>query len=236
MGRTASARLAVVGGGWAGLAAAIEATQGGDRVTLFEMAPTLGGRARSIPMGAGAERTALDNGQHILIGAYRETLRLMREVGADPDAALLRTPLTLVDGSGSGLRLPGGPALLAFARGVLSHGSWTLSERVSLLRVATRWAVAGFRCPPTLAVSDLCAGLPAALQRDLIEPLCVAALNTPADQASASVFLRVLRDALFSGSGSADLLLPRRPLGELLPEPAARWLIDRKSTRLNSSH
>ncbi len=225
MGRTASARLAVVGGGWAGLAAAIEATQGGDRVTLFEMAPTLGGRARSIPMGAGAERTTLDNGQHILIGAYRETLRLMREVGADPDAALLRTPLTLIDGSGSGLRLPGGPALLAFARGVLSHGSWTLSERVSLLWVATRWAVAGFRCPPTLAVSDLCAGLPAALQRDLIEPLCVAALNTPAHQASASVFLRVLRDALFSGSGSADLLLPRRPLGELLPEPAARWLM-----------
>ncbi len=234
MGRAASARLAVVGGGWAGLAAAIEATRGGDRVTLFEMAPTLGGRARSVPMGGDPERSALDNGQHILIGAYGETLRLMREVGADPDAALLRSPLALVDGSGKGLRLPGGPAMLAFARGVLSHGRWTRGERFSLLWAATRWAAAGFRCAPSLPVSELCAGLPAAVQRDLIEPLCVAALNTPADQASARVFLRVLRDALFSGQGSADLLLPRRPLGELLPEPAARWLMQRGAQVLTS--
>lgn len=235
MGHAVSARLAVVGGGWAGLAAAIEATRGGDRVKLFEMAPTLGGRARSVSMGNDPGRMALDSGQHILIGAYRETLRLMREVGADPDAELLRSPLALMDGRGCGLRLPGGPAVLAFARGVLSHGNWTLAERVSLLWTAARWAVAGFRCAPTLSVGDLCAGLPAAVQRDLIEPLCVAALNTPAGEASASVFLRVLRDALFSGSGSADLLLPRRPLGELLPEPAARWLTQHGAQVLTSA-
>jgi hydroxysqualene dehydroxylase len=58
----------------------------------------------------------------------------------------------------------------------------------------------------------------------LIDPLCVAALNTPAQAASGRVFLRVLRDALFSGPGSADLLLPRCSLDALLPEPAARWL------------
>ncbi len=225
----------MVGGGWAGLAAATEATQNGDRVTLFEMAPTLGGRARSVSMSAHPERLALDNGQHILIGAYRETLRLMRKVGADPDAALLRSPLALVDGNGSGLRLLGGPALLAFARGVLSHGSWTLGERVSLLWATTRWGAAGFRCIPSLPVSELCACLPAAVQRDLIEPLCIAALNTPAGEASASVFLRVLRDAMFSGSGSADLLLPRRPLGELLPEPAGRWLVDNGAQVLTST-
>ncbi len=62
------------------------------------------------------------------------------------------------------------------------------------------------------------------MRGDLIEPLCVAALNTPAERASGGVFLRVIRDALFSGPGSADLLLPRRSLSALLPEPAARWL------------
>lgn len=237
MDRAAGARLAVIGGGWAGLATAIEATQSGDRVTLFEMAPTLGGRARSVPVSFDAGRVALDNGQHILIGAYRETLRLMRTVGVDPDAALLRSPLALVDGHGSGLRLPGGPAMLAFAHGVLSHGSWTPGERVSLLWRAARWAAAGFQCAGSLSVADLCVGLPAAVQRDLIEPLCVAALNTPANEASARVFLRVLRDAMFSGSGSADLLLPRLPLGELMPEPTARWLMQhgaqvRTSTRV----
>ena len=73
----------------------------------------------------------------------------------------------------------------------------------------------------------LCDGLPRQIVQDLIEPLCVAALNTPADEASATVFLRVLRDALFSGKGSADLLLPRRPLGDLLPQPAVDWLAQR---------
>jgi hypothetical protein len=62
------------------------------------------------------------------------------------------------------------------------------------------------------------------VQRDFIEPLCVAALNTPADQASGSVFLRVLHDALDSTRGAADLLLPRRGLGEVFPAPALSWL------------
>lgn len=58
--------VAVIGSGWAGLAAAVEASDLGARVTLIEMAPRLGGRARSL--GDGPD--ALDNGQHILIGAY----------------------------------------------------------------------------------------------------------------------------------------------------------------------
>ena len=62
------------------------------------------------------------------------------------------------------------------------------------------------------------------MRRDLIEPLCVAALNTPADVASASVFLRVLHDALVTGRGSSDLLLPRVGLSDLLPHPALAWL------------
>ena len=220
MERKSSQSLAVIGGGWAGLAAAVEATRQGQRVTLFEMAATLGGRARSVDIG----EPLLDNGQHILIGAYRETMRLMRAVDVDPGAALLRGPLTLVDAEGVGLRLPAGPAPLAFGRGVLSHSGWTLRERAALLMRALHWARTGFTCRSDLTVTRLCVDLPAAVQRDLIDPLCVAALNTPPAQASARVFLRVLRDAMFSGRGSADLLLPRIPLGELLPEPAARWL------------
>jgi predicted NAD/FAD-binding protein len=69
--------------------------------------------------------------------------------------------------------------------------------------------------------------LPARLRDDLIDPLCVAALNTPAAEASASVLLRVLRDALFGGRGAADLLLPRATLDRLLPSPALAWLAAR---------
>lgn len=101
---------------------------------------------------------------------------------------------------------------------------WTWRERLALMRAAAAWARAGFSCAPQLSVHDLCKTLPVAVRQLLIDPLCVAALNTPATQASATVFLRVLRDALFSGRGSADLLLPRRSLSPLLPTPAQHWL------------
>lgn len=223
--------LAVVGAGWAGLAAAVEGVQAGWAVTLFEMADRAGGRAREVP----GEGGVLDNGQHILIGAYVQTLRLMRIVGVDPDAVLLRTPLRLTEPDGRGLHLPAGSPLVAFARGVWQRAGWTLGERIALLRAAAGWAMRGFRCAPQWTVQDLTRGLPVALRRDLIDPLCVAALNTPATDASATVFLRVLRDALFSGPGSADLLLPRASLGALFPTPALTWLQSRGvSLRLSS--
>ena len=213
-----------MGGGWAGLAAAVEATQRGHEVTVLEMAAQLGGRARRVDFQANDAAWELDNGQHILIGAYTETLRLMRLVGADPQQAFVRTPLRLIGPDGLGLCLPLGAPALAFARGVLAQGGWHISERLRLLAHAGVWMLRGFRCEPAMTVAQLTAALPASVRTDLIDPLCVAALNTPSSEASATVFLRVLRDALFSGPGSADLLLPKWRLSELLPEPAAAWL------------
>jgi hydroxysqualene dehydroxylase len=213
-------RLAVIGGGWAGLAAAVEATQQGDSVTLFEMAAHLGGRSRGVEI----DGLMLDNGAHILIGAYAETLRLMRTVGVKIDEVLLRTPLRLIDPQGLGLRLNPGAPLPQFAAAVMRHGHWRWRDKAALLATAAGWFAAGFRCEPTRTVAELTAGLPQAVRDSLIDPLCVAALNTPAQQASGSVFLRILKDALFSGPGSADLLLPRVNLSDVLPGPAAGWL------------
>lgn len=219
-------KLAVIGAGWAGLAAAVRATQAGHAVTLFEMAPRPGGRARSLEGGD----AALDNGQHILIGAYTRTLALMQTVGADPAQLLHRRPLDLRYPDGAGLRLPAGPALLTFALGVAQARGLGPGGRRALLGSALGWARRGFRCEPGLTVAGLCANMPPALRERFIDPLCVAALNTPAAEASAEVMLRVLKDALFSGRGSADLLLPRRPLAELLPQPAWHWLQGRGAT------
>ena len=212
--------VAVIGGGWAGLAAAVEATRCGHQVTLFEMAPQLGGRSRGVDV-AGVK---LDNGQHILIGAYTQTLALMRTVGVDLPNALLRTPLRITYPEGSGLQLAAGSPVFAFARAVLRLAAWRWQDRLALLTTAGHWALRGFRCDAALTVSRLCERLPPTVRHELIDPLCVAALNTPSTDASAAVFLRVLKDALFSGPGSADLLLPRTSLSELLPLPAALWL------------
>lgn len=233
--------IAIVGAGWAGLAAAVTATQAGHQVTLHEAARTAGGRARSLGATLPDRRAVrLDNGQHILIGAYTETLRLLRTVGVatdtdpktSPDAALMRLPLTLVGPDGQGLRLPRLPAFMPASWGVLAgvlrHPTWPWRERLGLLRAALRWQAAGFQCDDGLSVAELCAQSPARIgprvMAELIEPLCVSALNTPAPEASAQVFLRVLRDALFSAPDGADLLLPRVDLGSLFPESALRWL------------
>jgi squalene-associated FAD-dependent desaturase len=213
-------KLAVVGGGWAGLAAAVRAVESGHAVTLFEMSAQLGGRAREVTV----DGHALDNGQHILIGAYRHTLALMHTVGADERVLLCRRPLELRFADGRGLQMPPGPPWLGFVRAVAGCRGWTARERLALVSTAARWALAGFRCAPQLSVDELCRRLPPAVRELMVDPLCVAALNTPAHSASAAVFLRVLRDALFSGRGSADLLLPRRSLGALLPGPAQAWL------------
>lgn len=218
-------KLAVIGAGWAGMAAAVQATHAGHHVTVFEAARTLGGRARAVP-GHLPDGTAitLDNGQHILIGAYTETLRLMRLVGIDPDAALTRLPLTLKFPDGAGLELPDWPTPLDALAGIARAHGWPLRERLGLLREATRWKLSGFECATDLSVSQLCQRLGPQVMGELIEPLCVSALNTPAQRASGQVFLRVLQDALFGVQGGSRLLLPRMDLSALFPAAAANWL------------
>ena len=217
--------VAIVGGGWAGMAAAVRAALDGHAVTVFEAARTLGGRARALaatlPDGT---PVTLDNGQHILIGAYTDTLRLMRTVGVDPDTALLRLPLALGFPDGTGLALPDLPTPLDALAGILGARGWQWRDKLALLRTAHRWQRDGFACAAHTTVADLCAPLTPRLRDEFIEPLCVSALNTPAVRASGQVFLRVLQDALFGSRGGSNLLLPRTDLGALFPEPAARWL------------
>ncbi len=227
-------RLAVIGGGWAGLAAAVRATELGWRVAVFEAGRHWGGRARALAAQT-QHGPGLDNGQHILIGAYRETLALMRQLGVELDAALLTVPLDLRHADGGGLSVPPWaarwPQPLALLAAMLGARGWSWQERFALLRRSLQWRANGFACPADWSVARLCASLPPRVVAELIEPLCLSALNTPIQQASAAVLLRVLRDALFgAGHGhwrGADLLLPRTDLGALLPEPALRWLEQR---------
>ena len=216
-------KVAVIGGGWAGIAAAVELTAKGAETTLFEAGRKLGGRARSVSI----DGRTLDNGQHILLGAYRETLALMRRVGLDPEQVLERRPLQVSDPQGFCLALPKLPAPLNVAWGLLSARGVGLAEK---LRTAL-WmeGIKGrkFQLQQDITVAEWLnqGGQTGQLRRHLWEPLCLAALNLPAARASAQLFANVLRDSLGSSTrADTDLLLPRVDLSSLLPQAATEWL------------
>ncbi len=220
--------VAVIGAGYAGMAAAAELAERGIPVTVFEASGRLGGRARAVRLG-NAGGVTVDNGQHLLIGAYRETLRLIRLVGADPGRLLLRSPLALVYPGELSIRAPRLPAPLRLAAALLCARGLAPAERLAALSFMARLKKRRFQLDQDCTVTALLDFYeqPPRLRRFLWEPLSVAAMNTPADAASAQVFANVLRDSLGGGTDASDLLLPRVDLGALFPDIAARFVEQR---------
>jgi hydroxysqualene dehydroxylase len=213
-------RVAIVGAGYAGMAAAVTLAAKGIPVTVFESGPVPGGRARRVK----TEGRELDNGQHILVGAYSELLRLMHEVGV-PSAALLRVPLELRYADGFSFRALWFPAPLGLLGGLLTCSGLPWSDRLGAIRFMTHLKKTSFKVG-NATVSELLVqhGQDGRIGHYLWRPLCVSALNTPAESASAQAFAVVLRDSLAGGDGASDLLLPRVDLSKLFPEPAAEFL------------
>jgi squalene-associated FAD-dependent desaturase len=213
-----SPKVAIIGGGWSGLAAAVDLADRGIPSTVFEAAPAVGGRARVLER----DGRRLDNGQHILIGAYAECLGLMRRVGVAPEQALLRLPLTLEYPGELSLTAPRLPAPLNLAWALARARGLTWGDRLAALRLV-RCVGSG---TPAGSVAQLLdrTGQSATLRRLVWEPLCIATLNTPVAQACARVFAAVLRDGLLASRAASDLLLPRVDLSALFPQAAARFL------------
>lgn len=220
-------KIAVVGGGWAGLSAAVAALHRGCSVHVYESSGVLGGRARSTRLPA--LDTEIDNGQHILLGAYTETLNLMRGLGLGVEERFLRLPLTVRSADGAlQLRAPRLlPAPLHVAAAVLGAKGLRWEEKRAALGAVTSLRRQGWRTPEGATVQQWLneTRQPPGIRRLLWEPLCIATLNTPSDLACAGVFANVLRDSLGAGDRAAsEILIPRLPLSALWPEEAAaRW-------------
>ena len=218
--------IAVVGAGWAGCAAACELAEQGAIVTLLDASRHLGGRAR----GFSAQGKQLDNGQHILLGAYKESLRLMRKLGMDTDAALLNLPLQMVypaRDEGMSFIAPRLPAPLHLLFALLKADGLAFADKLALARFSSTARWMGWQLHQDCSVSELLERFDQTprLCRLMWNPLCIAALNTPPERASAQVFLNVLRDSLGASRTASDMLLPRVDLSALFPQKAADFVV-----------
>lgn len=240
----AAVDVAVVGGGWAGIAAAVELVRAGRRPTLLEAGLCLGGRARAATLRVGEAELELDNGQHLMIGAYRETVALARTVGVrivDADRpvpgptpaapCIVRHRLSLR--STDGLRLDAArlPAPWHLIAGLLRAQGMSRAERTAMVGLMTRLRFARWHVRTGETVAGLLARMrqPATLIDRLWGPLALGALNTPLEVACAQTFANVLRDALGARAAASDFLIPSGTLSQALPEPAAAWLRERRA-------
>ena len=218
-------KVAVVGAGWAGLSAALTLHRAGCDVTVFEAARIVGGRARRVQDPA---LGAIDNGQHLMLGAYSDTLALVRELNPDTDlnALLLRQPLHVESLDGTlCLRAARLPAPLHTVAGLLTARGISIGDRLAALRMMAKLRAGGWRVPArTRTVAELLESHQQSrtLCDRLWDPLCLAAMNTPASMASAQIFLNVLRDSMGADAPAGDFVLARTDLSRLWPEAAAR--------------
>ncbi len=211
----------VVGGGVAGVAAATSMAERGVRVLVLEARPSLGGRASAFNDPATGER--VDNGQHVLLGCYVETFRMLRRLGTESFVSM-QDALTLDvvdrDGRASRLRCPNLPSPLHLLAGLLRWDAVGWRDRVAAARI-------GFAPSPspdeTVRQWLERLGQTPRLIELLWEPLAVAALNQPIDEAAAGPFAIVVRRIL-AGRRSAALGLPARPLDELYALPGRAYV------------
>jgi squalene-associated FAD-dependent desaturase len=216
-------RAVVVGGGLAGLAAALDLADAGHAVTIVEARPTLGGAVQTLPAREGDPAPPPDNGQHIALGACTEYLAFLDRIGQA--GAVRRQPLALPVVNESGR-----VAILgASAWRLLRYRHLSLSDRLAVARVVRRLRALEPAEHDGVTFAELLRGLG---QTDVAigrfwDVFMRPALNVPSEEASAALALFTVRTGLLGPRGSSDVVLPLAPLGSMHGDAAGRALAAR---------
>lgn len=235
----ASVDVIVIGGGVAGLASASALAGRGARVMVVEARPSLGGRASSHVDPVTLER--VDNGQHILMGCYRETFDFLRRIGASSHVRVqpsLAVPTIDTDGSYSVLSCPPLPPPWHLVGAVIEWDALAWRDRLSILGVGPavrteqrrlRGATARLASSPEETVENwlIRNGQRRRLCDMLWHPLALAALNQPPHEAAAPIFVRVLAEMFGPDPAAASIAFPAVPLEVMYVEPARRYIESR---------
>ena len=228
--------VVIVGAGFAGLSAGVRLARDGARVLVLEARSRLGGRATAFVDRETGE--LVDNGQHVLLGCYRETLAFLEEIGSlDRIRRQATLAVTMVDREGrrSRLECPPLPSPWHLLGGVIEWDALGWADRLSCLRMATPLRIArreleiGSReiaASPGETVENwlIRNGQTSRLREMLWEPLALAALNQRPAIAAAPHFARVLAEMLGPDPKAAAIVLPTAPLHLMYAEPSRAYV------------
>jgi squalene-associated FAD-dependent desaturase len=214
-------KVAVVGGGLAGLAAALDLVDAGEEVTVHEARPTLGGAVQTLPARDDDPEPPPDNGQHIALGCFTEYLAFLERIGEGHSYVRKRLALPVIAEDGRAASIE--PSLPA----VLRYGHLALRDRLRIPLVTARCRTAK-PCPGEtfgallrrLGASD------AAVDR-FWDVFVRPALNLRCDEADSEAGLFTVRTALLGPRANGDLILPVKPLGWMHGDAAGRVLGER---------
>ena len=217
----------VVGAGLAGLAAALTLVERGMRVTLHEAGPAAGGRCRSYfdrELGC-----RIDNGNHLLLSGNKAAFAFLDQVGARNTLAGPVSPAFPFIDLKTGERWVVRPN-----RGRIPFWILDKRRRVPGTRLSDYLQLIALgRAGPEATVADVLRH--GVLYRRLLEPLAVAALNTPPETGSARLLAAVVAESLGDGGDACIPAFPREGLSESFIDPAVKWLVSRGATiRLSS--
>ena len=212
----------IVGGGWAGLSAAIELSSQ-YTVTLIEASPQLGGRARTVFFS----QKKVDNGQHLMIGAYQHTLSILKKLGTN-EKNLTRTPFNLIMNGTDRLSLNFKSLFSPFNSlfGIFNAELLSFKEKYQLIKIYIILSKKKIKTNVDVTVTELLnqLGVSKRLQTIFFKPLCLAALTTHADEASAEIFIHVLKKTFHLNEKHSNYLFINQDLDELFSIPAQKYI------------
>jgi hydroxysqualene dehydroxylase len=210
-------KVAVVGGGLAGLTAALDMMDAGVDVALHEARPTLGGAVQTLPEREGDPQPPPDNGQHIALGCFTEYLRFLDRIGERDSVLRKRLALPVLDERARVSSIA--PLTLLFYRHL------SVRDRLRLPLVIARLRNAGGQ--GTFGDVLRRAGASDASIERFWDVFIRPALNLPTEEVDGEAGLFTVRTALLGPRGNSDLVLPLKPLGWMHGDAAGRVLGDR---------
>lgn len=220
-------RCLIIGGGISGLTAASILSSKKISVTLLESSPKLGGRTYSF--FDSETNTIIDNGQHILMGCYKDTLAFIKMIGAQNKFEYQKNlSLKFLDKTKKQFSLSSNklfyPLNLFYA--VIKYDAITLIEKLSFIGFVLKLPLISKKSLINKNVIDWLSqqNQNSNLISKFWEILCVGALNSSLEKASALIFYDILIKIFFTGNFSSTIILPKYGLSESLIDPSASFI------------